>query len=196
MIKGIIFDLDGTLVRLPIRYDVIFEKLQELFQTNDEFKPLIPTIVTKANNDAGLIQSAFKLICDEELKSVKNFEIIDGALEILDHFKNKNFLLGLVTMQCKKAALSILDSMNISDHFTSVLTRDDNYERPMQIKKTIDSLSLPPSEALVVGDRIHDVHSAKEVGCSAILSNKNKLNSFDDSPVISALSELKKIDFS
>ena len=51
MINGIIFDLDGTLIRLPIRYEVIFEKLQNLFDTQDEFKPLIPTILEKANNE-------------------------------------------------------------------------------------------------------------------------------------------------
>ena len=44
-IKLVIFDLDGTLIRLPIRYEVIFEKLQNLFDTQDEFKPLIPTIL-------------------------------------------------------------------------------------------------------------------------------------------------------
>lgn len=47
MIKGVIFDLDGTLIKLPINYNKIFEKLNDLFKTNDEFKPLIPTILKK-----------------------------------------------------------------------------------------------------------------------------------------------------
>ena len=196
MIKGIIFDLDGTLVRLPIQYDIIFEKLGTLFDTKDEFKPLIPTILTKANNDVNLIQQAFDLICDEETIAANNFEVIENAIEILDHFKNENFSLGLVTMQCKKAAKLVLDSMNISNHFSSMITRDDSYERTIQIKKSVEFLSLSPQEIVVIGDRIHDVNSAKQVGCSAILSNKNKLDSFKESLVISKLSELKKIDFS
>ncbi len=196
MIKGIIFDLDGTLVRLPIRYKIIFEKLEILFDTKDEFKPLIPTILTKANNDANLIQQAFNLICDEETIAANNFEVVENAIEILDHFKNENFSLGLVTMQCKKAAKLVLDSMNISNYFSSMITRDDSYERTIQIKKSVEFLSLSPQEIVVIGDRIHDVNSAKQVGCSAILSNKNKLDSFKESPVISKLSELKKINFS
>jgi len=194
MIKGIIFDLDGTLVRLPIKYDKIFENLQNLFETKDEFKPLIPTIIAKANNDKNLIHQSFDLICDEESKSAKNFEIIEGAVDILNYFKNKNFTLGLVTMQCRKAASLILDSMDISNHFSSILTRDDSYERSTQIKKTIDFFSLPPNEVIMIGDRINDVHSAQQVGCAAILSNSNKLNSFNESPVISKLSELKKMN--
>jgi len=196
MIKGIIFDLDGTLVRLPIRYNIIFGKLGTLFDTKDEFKPLIPTILTKANNDVNLIQQAFDLICDEETIAANNFEVIENAVEILDHFKNENFSLGLVTMQCKKAAKLVLDSMNISNHFSSIITRDDSHERTIQIKKSVEFLSLSPQEIVVIGDRIHDVKSAKQVGCNAILSNKNKLDSFKDSPVISELSELKKIHFS
>ena len=196
MIKGIIFDLDGTLVRLPIQYDKIFEKLRNLFDTKDEFKPLIPTILTKANNDMNLVQQAFDLICDEETIAANNFEVIENAIEILDHFKNENFSLGLVTMQCKKAAKLVLDSMNISNHFSSIMTRDDSYERTIQIKKSVEFLSLSPQEIIVIGDRIHDINSAKQVGCSAILSNKNKLDSFKESPVISELSELKKIKFS
>ena len=196
MIKGIIFDLDGTLVRLPIRYNIIFDKLKILFDTKDEFKPLIPTILTKAKNDVNLIQQAFDLICDEETIAANNFEVIENAIEILDHFKNKNISLGLVTMQCKKATKLVLDSMNISNHFSSMITRDDSHERTIQIKKSVEFLSLSPQEIVVIGDRIHDINSAKQVGCSAILSNKNKLDSFKESPVISELSELKKINFS
>ena len=196
MIKGIIFDLDGTLVRLPIKYDIIFKKLGILFDTKDEFKPLITTILAKANNDVNLIQQAFDLICDEETIAANNFEVIENAIEILDHFKNENFSLGLVTMQCKKAAKLVLDSMNISNHFSSIITRDDSHERTIQIKKSVEFLSLSPQEIVVIGDRIHDVNSAKQIGCSAILSNKNKLNSFKESLVISQLLDLKKINFS
>ena len=80
MIKGIIFDLDGTLVRLPIQYDKIFKKLQKLFDTSDEFKPLIPTIIEKSKNDPKIVQNAFNLICEEETFATNDFEIIEHKL--------------------------------------------------------------------------------------------------------------------
>jgi len=196
MIKGIIFDLDGTLVRLPIRYEIIFKKLQNLFNTQDEFKPLIPTILEKANNDTKLLQQAFDLICEEEILAANNFEVIDGATDVLNYFKKRNYSLSLVTMQCMKAAKLVLDKMQISELFFSIITRDDSNQRPIQIKKSVEILSLTPEKVMVIGDRIHDVKSAKQVGCSAILFNKDKLHSFEECQVISELSELAEIDFS
>jgi len=196
VINGIIFDLDGTLIRLPIRYEAIFEKLQNLFDTQDEFKPLIPTILEKANNDVKLIQQAFDLICEEETQAAKNFKIIDNAIDTLNYFKNRNYSLSLVTMQCMKAAKLVLDKMQISELFSSIITRDDSIQRSIQIKNSVEILSLSPDNVIVIGDRIHDVQSAKEVGCSAILFNKDKLNSFKECRVISELVELTKINFS
>ena len=193
MIKGIIFDLDGTLVKLPINYDLILKKLSNLFDTEDKFEPLIPTIVKKSNENKKLIQQAFDLICNEEIISTTNFQSVDGAIDIINYFKNKNYKLALVTMQCKTAATKVLESMNLLNHFSSVITRDDSYDRPTQIKNSANFLALLPNEIMVVGDRIHDVHSAKKVGCDAILFNKKKLDSFKESIVISKISELEKI---
>jgi len=195
MIKGIIFDLDGTLVRLPIKYDKIFIKLQNLFDTQDEFKPLIQTIIKKANNDSKIIEKAFNIICEEEVVAANNFKVIDGSIDILNYFKNKNYSLCLVTMQCMKAAKIVLDKMQISELFSSIITRDTSSERSIQIKKSVNVLSLFPAEVMVVGDRIHDVVSAKQVGCIPILFNKSKIDSFNDCKVISELPQLIKQNF-
>jgi len=193
MIKGIIFDLDGTLVRLPIKYDKIFTKLQNLFDTQDEFRPLIPTIIKKANNDSKLVEKAFNIICEEEVIAANNFKAIDDSVNIVNYFKSKDYSLCLVTMQCMNAAKIILDKMQILELFSSIVTRDVLHERHLQIKKSIDVLSLSTNEIIMVGDRINDVKSAKQVGCPVILFNKDKLNSFTECQVISKLSELKKL---
>ena len=193
MIKGIIFDLDGTLVRLPIKYDKIFTKLQNLFDTQDEFRPLIPTIIKKANNDSKLVEKAFNIICEEEVIAANNFKAIDDSVNIINYFKSKNYSLCLVTMQCMNAAKIILDKMQILELFSSIVIRDVLHERHLQIKKSIDVLSLSTNEIIMVGDRINDVKSAKQVGCPVILFNKDKLNSFTECQVISNLSELKKL---
>ena len=194
MIKGVIFDLDGTLIQLPINYDVIQKNLKEFFNISENLKPLIPTIIELSKNDQNKIKTAFSLICKEEILASKNFEIMDGAVEILKFLKSKNLILCLVTMQCRAALNEILYKMNILDLFDFVISRDENYDRFEQIQNSLNNISLNSSEVLVIGDRIHDVESAKKAGCIPILKiNKIKKNPSFDCRIIRNLVEIKKL---
>ena len=192
MIRGIIFDLDGTLVRLPIRYDLIQNNLKKIFNTQDEFKPLIASIISYAKGDSSKINEAFESICKEESRATDELEIIENAFDVLEFFKSKKLKLGLVTMQCRKAVERVISKVDQLSVFSSVISRDESYDRKEQIEKMLKNLQLVPDEALVVGDRIHDIVSAKKVGCQAILVNREKSNQVDVE-TIEKLSNLKKI---
>ena len=194
MIKGVIFDLDGTLIQLPINYDVIQKNLKEFFNISENLKPLIPTIIELSKNDQNKIKTAFSLICKEEILASKNFKIMNEAVEVLKFLKSKNLILCLVTMQCRAALNEILYKMNILDLFDFVISRDENYDRFEQIQNSLDNISLNSSEVLVIGDRIHDVESAKKAGCIPILKiNKIKKNPSFDCRIIRNLVEIKKL---
>ncbi len=177
MTKCIIFDLDGTLIKLPIRYELIQKKLKELFKTESEFTPLIPSIIEHSSNNQNLLDSAFELLCDEELIACEYLEEIEGVQELIGDILSKNYTISLVTMQCKKVAEIILEKINMSEKFSSVITRDDSTERFTQIKKTCELLNFVSSDVTVIGDRIHDINSAKKAGCSSILVNRPDQNS-------------------
>ena len=194
MIKGVIFDLDGTLIQLPINYDIIQKNLKEFFNISENLKPLIPTIIELSKNDQNKIKTAFSLICKEEILASKNFEIMNEAVEVLKFLKSKNLILCLVTMQCRAALNEILYKMNILDLFDFVISRDENYDRFEQIQNSLNNISLNSSEVLVIGDRIHDVESAKKAGCIPILKiNKIKKNPSFDCRIIRNLVEIKKL---
>ena len=191
MIKGIIFDLDGTLIRLPIRYDLIQNNLKKIFNIQDEFKPLIAAVVSSAKGNSSKLDEAFELICQEETRAADDLEIIENAFDVLQFFKSKQLKLGLVTMQCRKAVEKVMTKFEQSV-FSSIISRDESYDRKDQIEKMLKSLQLEPDEALVIGDRIHDVVSAKKVGCRAILVNREKSKQVDVE-TIEKLSNLTKI---
>ena len=194
MIKGVIFDLDGTLIQLPINYDIIQKNLKEFFNISENLKPLIPTIIELSKNDQNKIKTAFSLICEEEILASKNFKIMNEAVEVLKFLKSKNLILCLVTMQCRAALNEILYKMNILDLFDFVISRDENYDRFEQIQNSLDNISLNSSEVLVIGDRIHDVESAKKAGCIPILKiNKINKNPSFDCRIIRNLIEIKKL---
>jgi len=195
MIKGIIFDLDGTLIKLPVRYELLLSNLRDFFNTKEEFNPLIPSIVEKSQGDENKLKNAFNLICEEELTAAENFELMENATQILDYFKSKNYTLGLVTMQCRNAVEKILSDIKISEIFSSVITRDEYYDRFEQIKKMFEAFNLSPKEVLMVGDRIHDVESAHKAGCKAVLVHENKSHPDPETMIIKKISELKNLDF-
>jgi len=194
MIKGIIFDLDGTLIQLPINYDVVQKNLKEFFNISKNLKPLIPTIIELSKNDQNKIKAAFNLICKEEILASKNFKIMDEAIEVLKFLKSKNIILCLVTMQCRLALNKILHKMNILDLFDFLISRDENYDRFEQIQTSLKHTFLNSSEVLVIGDRIHDIESARRSGCIPILKlNELKKNPPFDCKIIQNLIEIKKI---
>lgn len=194
MIKGIVFDLDGTLIQLLIDYQKIQKNLKEFFNVSNELKPLIPTIIKLSKNNQNKIKISFDLICKEEILASDNFKTMTNALEILKFLKSKNISLCLVTMQCKDALEKILQKLQIPDLFDSVISRDESFNRQKQIELSLKNIILEPSEVLVVGDRIHDIESAKKIGCIPIL----KINEIEKIPpfqckIIHNLIELKTI---
>ena len=113
MLKGVIFDLDGTLIRLPVRYDLLRDQLRRLFQSKSDFFQLIPSIVDQAKGDPTMVRTAFELICVEELLGTSKIVIIKGALDLLHQLKSDNKILGLVTLQCRKAARHIITNVEM-----------------------------------------------------------------------------------
>ena len=177
MSKCIIFDLDGTLVTLPIRYDLIQKKLRELFDLEVNFSPLIPSIIEYSKNNEKLICDAFELLCEEELIALERVKEIEGLQEVIDYLLSKNYSISLVTMQCKKSVEIILAKLNLTEKFSSVITRDENHDRFFQIKNTYELLNFLPSDVTVIGDRIHDINSANKANCNSILVNRKDVKS-------------------
>ena len=169
MVKGVIFDLDGTLIQLPVRYDLLRDQLRRLFQSRSDFFQLIPSIVDHAKGDPTMVRKAFDLICAEEVLGTSKIVVIKGALDLLQQLKSDNQILGLVTLQCRKAARHIISNVGMDGLFSSILTRDESHDRLDQIEKTLESLGLLPAETIVVGDRLNDVEAAKRAGCKSIL---------------------------
>lgn len=193
MIKAIIFDLDGTLVKLPIKYDKIYDHLRHLFQTDENFQPLIPSIIKNADKDKIKLDDAFEFLCKQEEIASDYLEIIDHSIEILNYFHLRKFTICLVTMQCRRVAEKILVKMGVSSIFSSIITRDENSDRLEQIKETIIRLNLFPQNVLVVGDRVHDMECAKKAECHYILSSPEKVGKYPQYETISNLSMLKTL---
>ena len=118
--------------------------------------------------------------------------------EFFYHLWRANVKLFIVSFnnshRIRKALEQILQKMNVLNLFDSIISRDESYDRFEQIQNSLKYISLESSEVLVVGDRIHDVESAKKAGCIPVLKiNEIKKNPSFDCKMIENLIEIKKL---
>ena len=174
MIELVIFDLDGTLVKLPVRYDLLRTKLKEKFNIEGEFF-IIPTIIEKTKGNDELKKEAFEFICDEECNAINGLEIYEGVVDIIKELRLKDKKIALVTLQCERAATTILEIIGIRDLFSNIFTRDDYTNRYEQIINTMNKIEIKPNQTLMIGDRINDFESAEKAGCEAIIIRRGDM---------------------
>ena len=174
VIELVIFDLDGTLVRLPVRYDLLRNKLKEKFNIEGEFF-IIPTILSKTKGNDELKKEAFEFICNEECNAINELEIYEGVIKIIKEIHSKDKKIALVTLQCERAATTILEIIGIRDLFSNIFTRDNYTNRYEQIINTMNKIEIKSNQTLMIGDRINDFESAKKAGCESIIIRRGKM---------------------
>lgn len=158
MTDGVVFDLEGTLVKLPIDYEKLYEEIKRELKIS-KVKPLTKTVKML---DSRSREKVYELWERAELKTLPNISANDEGMKIYKKHSNKP--IALVTMQGKTVVRKILDHFHLS--FNAVVTREDEIDRAQQIRKAIDEIGLEPHSVVVVGDRDSDEAAAKQVGCA------------------------------
>lgn len=183
-VKAVLFDLDGTLVNLPINYDRVRERLKELFtryHLDSEFKPLVQSIETclkelKTKNFQDdkiekIRKLAYDVVDEEELRAVKSSRLIPGSKEILAFAKKRNLFIAIFTRNGSKCTQEVFKKYRLPR--PQIIASRDRVEKLKPEKEHVlyilDKLQLSAEECVIVGDSIHDVSAGKELNIKAIL---------------------------
>ncbi len=178
-IKGVIFDLDGTLIdSMGIWYDIDRKFLAENGVKNppadisDRMKKM--TIYESSE----LFINEFKLSCTKEyvvkrieelvrIEYEENIPLKPYAAEILDFLDNRGISYGVATATYHSLAEAVLKRCGIRDRFEFLLT-DKDYPRgkkfPDIFLGAAEILGARPNEILVAEDALHCVETAKNAG--------------------------------
>jgi len=174
-IRGIIFDLDGTLIEA---YDAIYLGLKEAFQQHGRkifhFNQLKKYL--KPDLEATLNQFFSP---DEVLKAIpimrgKYEEVyldkthwVDGAKEVLQTLYAKGMILGVASNKLGRFSRGALAYLGVSNLFKSVLGAGDvprNKPSPDMIHSVLREMDLLPEEIIFVGDTLTDIETGKQAG--------------------------------
>jgi phosphoglycolate phosphatase len=177
-IRGIIFDLDGTLIEA---YEAIYLGLKEAFRYFS--KKIFPFADLKKYLKVDLEATMSQFFTPEEaLESIpimrKKYEevyldkthFLDGAREALEILHSKGILLGVASNKFGRFSRGALRHLEVLDYFKSVVGAGDvprNKPFPDMIHAVLREMGLSPDKVVFVGDTITDVVTAKQAGVDA-----------------------------
>ncbi len=187
MTKLIIFDKDGTLMKLghpvvkladdlinefSVRTDIHVPKseIKDAFGiVDDHVDKLIGAKTTKAivssleklpNGDAmasWLLKKIEHATSDNE---VEDIEIIEGVEETLKSLHDKGYLLAIVSADDNASMDLFIDKYGIREYFDKIITSDSSdYHKPQKelVQLIMDELNIAKENTMMVGDTEMDV---------------------------------------
>ena len=214
MVRGLVFDLDGTLVSLKIevvrlRSTMIEELRGQGFDTSTLNTSLYSQNIidfARSEVDAGRIGKSFDYVQSRLYSALDRLELewnaesvpIAGATETLGRLRRSDIGLAVVTNSGRAAAQFLFDKYKLAEYFDVILTRDDvrvMKPHPEGILKAIELLGVTNSDALFVGDSTIDIKAARAAGVkiAAVTTghySAEKLQSEGADYIIGSLSEL------
>jgi len=137
-----VFDLDGTIISLPVDWDKVRSDLRRLTSTSLDFNPFFLDVQTIAAKDPALFAPMMRTIDDYESRAVPGAKLEPGALEALSSL-SRRARLSLVTMQGRSASSKILDQLKFGKFFESIITREDSMDRVTQLEMALKMLKAP-----------------------------------------------------
>ena len=133
-------------------------------------------IFIKHNGKAALafgeVRGQVMAIADKyEMEAASTTSLMPGANGMLKELKRMNIKMGLCTTSSEKAANYILNRFKIEDFFQIVVARDKvKYVKPHteQFEIALKALGATSQSAVIVGDSVVDMQSARELKAIAV----------------------------
>ena len=183
-VKGILFDLDGTIVDSK---DAYLEAAKIAFQALGQKPPTTQTAlqiprrleqnqpiddITQGNTQQFLDMylKTFYAITEVKTKLIPN---IQTTLQTLQ----QKARLALITMRNvpKTTITKELEKFNIAHYFTHIITAQDTHKpkpSPEALIKTLQAIDVQICDCLIIGDSVSDIKAGKAAGAitAAVLS--------------------------
>jgi HAD superfamily hydrolase (TIGR01509 family) len=171
-IKAVIFDLDGTVTEPYLNFDQIREDIglaRDAGPLLEEMENMTPAQRKKAD----------EILYKHEQAAVENSTLNRGAAKTFEKLAELKIPVGILTRNTRSNASAVAKKHNLK--FDAVYDREDGPVKPhpFGVHKLCEYFKIEPSEAIVVGDYLFDLQSAKAAGAIAILmKNSEKADKF------------------
>ena len=182
--KGIIFDLDGTII--DTREDLALAI--NLMRADYNLSPFTVERIASyvGNGSRKLVERSIaetELNIDEALQKfvqhysqhlTDNTYCYDGAIDTLEKLNAKGINCAILTNKPEAPTLEILTVMNLSRFFDPIFGGDSTSflkPDPGALNLIIEGWDIPKENLLMVGDNYTDIHVAKNAGIKSAFFN-------------------------
>ncbi len=171
LIKDIIFDFDGTLIKSR---DNIYEINRVVFSNALEREVSLQESVEKFHPEFSKLFEAYAITCPAKQKEALSswglvaetfsYEMFEGALETITWLHNQGFRLHLWTARDEYSARKILKQHEIEHFFTTLSFATDIDSKPHANSLRFDWRSAEKNQVIVIGDSPSDIIGAQNIG--------------------------------
>ena len=180
MIRGIVFDFDGTIVdSMQMVFSALNDALKRRNLPTIEIEllgrmaglPVIDIISSKAR----ITETAAKEVEKDVFKTYTSFcrtscQLLPHVESTLKTLKSKKIKLGLFTTTPTKPLMAVEKKFSLKDYFDIMIAKEDaeNKPNPEGLNKIVKEFGIRKDECLYVGDSPIDILTGKAAGIKAI----------------------------
>lgn len=183
-VKGVVFDLDGTLIRSSVDFKAMKRRMIEILARYGVPRELLSTDKTTVENlrraeriwdEMGVdqevrskaLREVEEVMNEAELEALPTVEAIEGVREALEKLRGKGLKLAVLTRGHQTYAVEALRRTGLLELIDVILTRDTVRKPkpdPEALLEAAERLGLGVDEIIFVGD--HPMDSACAEGAS------------------------------
>lgn len=161
--EGVVYDLDGTLVRLAVDWEATHETVVERLADHgvDASGMTLWEILNWAD-DNGARSTVETAISEHERGGAHSSRRLATAEEL-----PRTVPVGVCSLNCEDACKIALDQHGLTDHVDAIVGRDSVDGRkpdPEPLLRTVERLGVSPDAAVFIGDSGRDEQAANRAG--------------------------------